>query len=41
MDPAPWRVPGVATLGAVWFQECDVPVLVSFEVAAKSFVFPR
>jgi hypothetical protein len=25
-------------LVAVWFQECGVPVLASFEVPAKSFV---
>jgi hypothetical protein len=39
---APWGVPGAAALGwGFGVQECDVPVLVSVVVAAKSFVFPR
>jgi hypothetical protein len=38
---APWGVPGATALAAVWFQECGVPVLVSLEVPAKSFVLRR
>ncbi len=38
---APWGVPGATALVSVWFQECDVPVLLSLEVPAKSFVLRR
>ena len=38
---APRGVQGRRPWVAVWFQECDLPVLLSLEMAAKSFVLRR
>jgi hypothetical protein len=41
MDPPLGACQGRRPWVAVWFQECDLPVLVSLEMAAKSFVLRR